>query len=816
MYYKSIMIRKAVTEALQNKNSVMFITSLVFMCGILSFFYGHAIVYAATLTILGILLLIKNYVSTKYIIFWILMFYFGFFISLLKIHTTDELLPLAPCDCIMTGQIISIPNSNVKEKSKFFVNVNKIDNKNINAKTLVTVNDVDGNFQDLTIGNTYEFKGKLRAPFSAGNPSQFDYGKYLRNFDTFTVYYADKNDVHKIESELTLKWKFLQNLNKIRNKIISTHSEFLKSPYLEILGGIVFGDDAVAPPDYIKASFINSGLLHILAASGMNVAFIYGFWFFFMRRLKVPFKISVISGMFVIILYTFMTGLGPSLIRAALMLLIILIGKLIDRDTHSVSLLALVALLMLIYNPAYINDVGFQLSFLVTFGLLTTGNIIFEKLKEINVPDWISGTLLIPVIAQIWVAPIQMFYFNTFSLYSIFANILSVPFLSVVSFGGFLSSIAALFMPYTKFVCMPLDFILNYILKIIVYISDFFAKLPNSIVETTHPTIFQLFIYYCVVLLITISIKIFSDKETMKKLLYTSLVLITLLIISTINIPNNNLEIITFDVQNADCFLIKTPQNKYFIIDTGRSGYKKGQSQAKAILIKYMKDRGIKNIEGMIITHFDNDHSGGAYDIMNTLNVENVYINSFTDTSPSAEFVYKGIQENKVNARIPENNTTIYTEPDFKLKTYYAAIPVRKFKYEGQHENENSIVTLLQYKNFDMLFMGDAGITAFNKIEKDIPTNVEVLKVGHHGGPNVVDKRMLDKLNTKISIVSTGLNNFGHPNKSTIDILRNTEIYRTDRHNSIKITTDGDLYTILTYDKSKRKYTKSRILQTIH
>ena len=76
-----------------------------------------------------------------------------------------------------------------------------------------------------------------------------------------------------------------------------THSKYLQSPNLEILGGIIFGDDAVAPPDYIKKSFINSGLLHILAASGMNVAFIYLFWFYILRFLRIPYRPRVLSGM---------------------------------------------------------------------------------------------------------------------------------------------------------------------------------------------------------------------------------------------------------------------------------------------------------------------------------------------------------------------------------------------------------------------------------------------------------------------------------------------------------------------------------------
>lgn len=145
------MIRKAASEVLQNKNSVMFITTLIFMAGVLSYFNNNAILCSAFLTLTAVIVLIKNYVSVKYVIFWILMFYFGFFISLIKIHSTDSLLPMAPDEASMTGQIISIPNSNVKNKTKFFVKVNKFDDKTVNAKTLVTAYNENGDFSNLTV-----------------------------------------------------------------------------------------------------------------------------------------------------------------------------------------------------------------------------------------------------------------------------------------------------------------------------------------------------------------------------------------------------------------------------------------------------------------------------------------------------------------------------------------------------------------------------------------------------------------------------------------------------------------------------------------
>lgn len=783
------LVKSKILEALQNKNAVMFITALVFMAGILSFFNDNGILCAGLLTVIAIFALIKNYIPLKYMLFWVFIFYFGFFNSYFRIHSTDALVSYAGTQKItLKGQIVSIPNSNDNLKTKFFFKTDK-------GKTLVTVASDDEDFSEFQIGDFYEMKGSLRLPFKAGNPSQFDYGKYLRNFDTFTVFYANKTDCKQLDEKLPFKWQFLQNLNILRDKIVGVHSKYLKSPNLEILGGIIFGDDAVAPPDYIKASFVNSGLLHILAASGMNVAFIYGFWVFFMRKFRMPFKLTVLTGMGIVLIYTFMTGLGASVIRAALMLLLVLAGKLIDRDAHSVSLLALVAMLMLIYNPAFINNVGFQLSFIVTFGILTTANIIFERFKDSKIPNWLTGAILIPVVAQIWVAPIQMFYFNTFSTYSVLANVFSMPFLSIVSFGGFISSILAIFTPFTDKICMAIDFILNYVLHCIVFISNFFSHLSHSLLITTHPNILQICIYYTIILLITLSIKTTFSK----RITAVCLSCLIVLALTLVNVPSKDLQIITFDVQNADCFLIKTPANKYFIIDTGRASYRGSKAQANSIIIKYLKDRGIKNIEGMIITHFDNDHSGGAVDIMKNLNVKHIYINSFKDKSMTSIEIYKTLREKEISTQIPKG--VIYQEPDLTMKTFIA---------NSKEDNEKSIITLLSYKDFDMLFTGDAGIEAYEQIKSKLPRDIEVLKVAHHGGNNVVNSKMLEAMNTKVSIISTGPNAFGHPTAGTLDVLRNTEIYRTDRHNSIKINSDGKTYKVYTYNPSKHKYVLSK------
>lgn len=776
----------------------MFITSVIYIMGLFAYFTDSGIISALLLLLLAVFAISKNYLSPKMVLFWYFIFFFGFFNASLRIKNSDVLYQIAPQEATIQGQIVSIPSSNDNEKTKFFVEVSKISylgkTENIKAKTLVTVYSTYKKNKKFNIGDSYELKGKLRTPFEVSNPSQFDYGRYLQNFDTFTLFYANVNDSKSLNKKLSPKWMFLQGLNNVRNQIIQTHSKYLKSPNLEILGGVVFGDDAVSPPDYVKASFQHSGLLHILAASGMNVAIIYGIWFFILRRLRAPFNLAVSSGIFVVIFYALMTGLGPSVIRATFMLIFILVGKLIDRDAHSLSLLSFVALLMLIYNPAYINDVGFQLSFLVTFGLLVTAPILFEKVK--SMPNWLSGAIFIPLIAQIWVAPIQMYYFNSFSLYSIFANIAILPFLTIISFGGFVSSVLALIKPLANQVCFVFDFVLNPILSILVAISDYFSNLPHSLVQMPQPSVWQILLYYAIVLLATLLLKIGRDNKVILITIFLSVVLL----ISCLPHSNNNLETIAFDVQNADAFLIKTPNDKYFIIDSGKMGYNGGKTQAQMIILAYLKDKGIKNIEGFIITHFDSDHAGGAVDLIENLNIKNVYVNSLNDKSHLAQKIYKsvkGLKRQNIPLKVAKNNEVIFQDGGIVIKNFVVNIK--------DDDNESSIITLVSDKNFDELFMGDAGIEAFEKIKKYMPQDVEILKVGHHGAKNVINKAFLDRINPKVSIISTGPNNYGHPNGVTLNVLEShkVKILRTDRHNSIKIDEEKEKYKIYSFSNGK-------------
>lgn len=793
-----------------NLNKTVIFSSF-YILGVIGFLTGTTPYIAGLLVALTILALIKNIISCKAA----LIYYTIFALALLNCHfrvkTFDDLSKFLPSKAVITGTVLSIPTTNNPDKTKFFLKADSgefdgVKAQNLDAQTIVTISDKKSNLSKIKIADRVKLKGKLRSPFKAKNPSQFDYANYLKNHNTFSTFYVQGGDWKVTGEPETAPGKFLQKLNDTRIKILNTQKKYFKTPNIEVLGGIVFGDDAINPPDNIKNSFINSGLLHILAASGMNVSIIFGLWFFLGTKLRLHRRFVIATGALLVAFYTLMTGMGPSVLRAAIMIEFIILGKLIDRSTNSISLIFAAALLMLVYDPRMVNDVGFQLSFVVTFALIFYSQPVIGKIKN-KIAETAAGAVFIPFVAQLWAAPIQMFYFNTFATYSILANFAITPFIALISFLGFLCSILAM-IPAAAFadsVCRIFAFVLNPVITILVRISDFFSGLPHSLLTTVHPDIFQIILYYTILVALGFALR---EKFRGKKLLCAIIIMCAVFAASFVKLPDKQLEVIAFDVGNADSFLIKTPQKKYIMIDTAHGvlpGSKSNFSQADSIMNKYFKDHGIKTLDVLILTHFDSDHSGGAVDVMEAVRVKKLVLSKDKDDSKTTRGILKYVEENNINAQDARNSSTVYEEPSLKLVTYTPDF------VQNKNDNDNSTIALLSYKDFDMLFMADAGVRSFNKIKKDLNNDkIEVLKSGHHGAKGTVTTKMLNTINPDAAIISTGLNNYGHPAKQTLRTFAKNDVrtYRTDTDNAIRVTSTGKSFRIYRYDPAIRRFAK--------
>ncbi len=775
--------------------------ALMYMAGIAAFFKGTEIFMSLIVFSAAAFLLLRGKITKTFAIISILAFIFGIFYTDLKMKSDDLLSDLAPANLTITGRVTSIPTTGEGYRTRFYLNATKAETSNevfdTDSKTFVTVVDEKSNFEKIRIGDELKIKTKVRLPSEATNPAQFSYKNYLKNFNTFTTAYVQPEDWQITSRPTELKWKFMQNLNLLRQSIIAQHGQVIKSPNLEILGGIVFGDDAISPPQEVKDSFRGSGLMHILAASGFNVAIIFSIWYFIFMRLKIPYKTGVSIGIFLIIFYTFMTGLGPPVLRAALMLTFALIGKLIDRNADNKALLMFVASIILVYNPAFLFDVGFELSFIVTFGLLTCCPIAAEKTAKI--PQVLAGAVYVPLIAQIMVAPIQMFYFNTFATYSLIANILSLPFVSAISFLGFVSSILAMIPKFPPIIISIFDHIMNPLLTILVKISDFCAGLPNALFETTQCNLWQIMLYYIIVAALFAAIK----NGFTKKLLTATIVTLTLLMLTIIPPRNSNLEAIFFDVGNADAILVKTPDHKYILIDTANQPSKSGFSSAKTIIYEYLKDHGIKTMDYMIVTHYDSDHAGGAIQLLELLKVKNIVLNSYKGDSPFAESIPKAAKLRHTNIIYPKNNTELLKYKNGSLKIFQST-------EKELDDNSSSLITLMNNGENKILFTGDANANVINSL--NLPPNISVLKVGHHGAKFTTDEKFLKEKGIKTAVISTGTNDYGHPTPPTIKTLQKSgvQILRTDSDNAVKVVLTKKGVKTLGFDEEKKHFVPVR------
>lgn len=791
--------------------------TIFYILGLIGCFYHcNCATYISAFVLFGLLIFFFE-LDFKKIIILFLMFMFAIIRAGASTNLPTILDEINSNNTSIFGQIITSKDVSAKDnKTKFFIKATSasIDNKkykNLNTKILISLD----NICDFSIGDYVSLSGKLRSIKPSSNPYQFDYQRYLLNNDVKNILYA--TSIKKIKNpELKSDfWYFLlKKFEKTRENILEKHSKNIKSPRLEILGGIVFGSETINPDEEIKENFKNSGLLHLLAASGLNVALIYGIWWWLATLIRFPYNLSILTGATLVIFYTFMTGFPPSILRASAMLLFVLLGKIIDRNANSLALIFFVGFLMLVFSPKMLFDVGFQLSFIVTIGLVVCMPVILDKFKKSDEkyrekykkvsrfkkyilflfsPMNLAAIVAIPLIAQIFVIPLQMHYFNNFAPYSILANIAVVPFIGILSFIGFVSSIFALLPFLNNFMIGIFDFIANPLLALLIKISEIFSSFKFSLITTVGLNNFQMFAYWSIVLLFILNLK---NNFKNKKQIIVLILSLFLLLFSFIKPINHNLEISMFDVDNADCFLIKTPQNKYIMIDTGKKSYR-GLSDFQMILNKYLKNERINTLEALIITHFDLDHCSGTVDILKNFKVKKVIIKNENIDSAISKEILKYLKENKINYQIAKTVSEVYFENDLKIKTYSSNI---------KNDNESSIVTLLNYKNKNILFMGDTGIVGFKDIAKYF-NKVDILKIGHHGAKNSINNEMLDKLKPEYALISVGFNKFNHPHFSTINLLedRNINIISTRNYGFVKTILKENDFKFYHYDSELKK-----------
>ena len=609
--------------------------------------------------------------------------------------------------------------------------------------------------ENLLIGELVKLEGSVNEPLKNTIPNTFNYKRYLYNNHIYKTFQAD-------QITLSNKTSLLNQIKSLFIKRINNMGSSKAYLYAFILGETAYiGNDAYQ-------NYQENGTTHLFAVSGMHISLLVLILRNIMKKIHLKENLGNILIIIFLFFYMFLIGFTPSVIRGSLLFIFLLMNKKLKLNLSTTTVLYILFLFLIIINPFYIYDLGFEYSFLTSFGLILfskkiTGNYFVKLIK-------------ISAIAFLFSFPITIYNFYEINLLTPLNNIIIVPLVSTILF------------PLTliTFILPIFDPLLYFGINILEWLSNFLNHFSINLIIPKISLLF-IFIYYFIVY--------FIYKGKTKYIMF--LILLTL---STKIQPylKNESNIYFLDVGQGDCTVIVGSHLKYVVmIDTGgKISFEEEDWEVRNKtytisnnVITFLKSLGITKIDTLIGTHGDRDHIGEMMNIINDFKVEKVILNNdeLNDLESEIMEVLKA-KKIKYIQNLKELNLDNHKLYFLNNKLY-------------DNENDNSLVLYLNLSGLKILLMGDAGIG----VESDLLNtynlrDIDILKVGHHGSKTSSSKSFMNKINPTFSIISVGRNNrYNHPNQEVLENLEDSKIYRTDQDGSINFKINQGKLKIVTY-----------------
>jgi len=698
-------------------------------------------------------------------------------------------------------KLIGIIVSNKKEKE--YKDIYKVKVVNINDSSkykntylYLSVNKKLNN--KIQYGDTVKVEGEFCVAKEQRNYGGFNYRQYLKTLKIYGTV-----NVKKVES---ISNNSLNPILMISNNISSTIKENIQKTITNdnanILKGLLLGDTSEIEEE-IQDDFRISNISHVLAVSGMHISYIIlGINLLIKKSLgKIKNKVVIIIAL---ILYMFITGFSPSIVRASIMGILVTFSGIIHRKNDIWNSIGISLLIILIYNPFLITNIGLQFSYLGTIGIILFYNNVFKFLKKKKIKnkriqykinrkviiaiEKIKEILAVTLSAQIAILPIMLYHFNIFSPYFFISNVLvSLIIGSIIIIGFICINISFFNIQLAKMI----GIIVSFGIHLLTLISNI-SKLPFAKIYLQTPNVKSIMIYYILIIIFNYLYQVFNSKNltitqlrvknlialakykfNQKRKYYIKRICIVFIIIVLINLIPKKLEIHFVDVGQGDCTFIETPNKKTILIDGGGS-LSKEFDVGKSTLLPYILDRGYIKIDYVFISHFDQDHVGGILTIMDELMVGQVIISEQKEDSENYQKFLKIVREKKISVKEVEMGDRITIENNL----YFDILWPQEQQITENILNNNSIVMQLQYLNFSMLFTGDIEEIAEKQIIEEYKNKLQIfnstiLKVGHHGSKTSTKQEFLEKIKPKIALIGVGDNNkFGHPNDEVLKRLQ--------------------------------------------
>ena len=676
----------------------------------------------------------------------------------------------------------------------------------VDGKRLVQVK---GEMEDPAeyIGKWASVRGEVTLPAERRNPGLFDYRLYLK---TKGVRVILQSDAGQIRFESKDRFLFFVLTARLKYGFLDKLEKTMEPEAFGLMDGMLFGDCSFISDD-VYESFQKNGIAHILSVSGIHAGIVY----LFIGRLLGNRKTRgfYLFAALVLLFYAALSEFSPSVVRAAVMILIHIFSKVTYRRYDFLSCTAASALGMLLVNPFYLFNAGFQLSYLAVFCLAALLPWVDRRIGIMEKKG--RGALLTEglrlfsplMIIQIGMAPVTAYLFNYFSVAAFFIN------MPVIAISGLIIPLGISLIPLSFLNgtlvgsaifgtgAMAAELLIDFML----WINELFFLPGIGFFSTVSPPVFFLLFFYWFFFFLTSEFfRIHYQRKHRKAMaVYCCLILILSLPMSlAADTSCRNAALVFVDVGQGDCLHIRTREGKNILIDGGGNpNYNVGEK----ILLPYLLKNGVRSIDLAIATHLHEDHFQGIAELAGKMEIGRLGTYEANRLREEELLADTGLRSEDMlylaggdRIRVGKDVWIDVLYPEAHTESEY-----RELISDEADENRSSLLLKVYYRGLTVMMTGDLGFEGEEEIlslyEDDTGAlDVDVLKVGHHGSKFSTGDAFLGAVSPKAAVFQVGKNNYGHPAPSVIEkCLKNgIIIYRNDLNGAVIFKEKGQVWQI--------------------
>jgi len=645
-------------------------------------------------------------------------------------------------------------------------------------------------------GQWVEVTGRARGLPSPRNPADFDYGQFLalRNlWGTLSV--TDSSGIWIKEDRSTALQQVVRSVQRyIRQRI----DRFIPtSEGRALLTALLLGDRS-ALQDETRDNFARTGLMHLLAVSGLHVLLVgmvlHQLLLPLVIRLRLPHREGewIRTTVTLVILGTYMlvTGMSASVVRAVTMAGAMLLGHVLQRSSPAMNRLGLAALVLLLVRPTAVLDVGFQLSFSAVAGL-----VVLTPVLEGIFPTWartkawikpLQQSLTASIAATLGTGPVLAGVFGQLPLAGILLNVVAIP----ATLLGFSAGLGLVISPHDA---LALRF--GYAADVCLQGVSSSAAWGSS---NLTPLLIRMPTLSVWLYIASIGTLVFLGSWHLAHLRVYAvyIVLVGMLGDTLTRIPNRqelpSLQILFFDVGQGDAALVRLPNGKHILIDAG--AITETSSSAERTILPHIQAYGIARLDAVLLSHAHADHSGGLMGLLNA-QVIHILIHSVDNpNTPYYQTIIQAFHERQIATRKVVRGDTLLIDPTVRIEI------LSPDSLRMRSSNNASMVIKMTYGNISLLFTGDAEAEAEHELVARYGAFLasDIVKVGHHGSrtsstPSFV--AAVTQRSTAYAMVSVGLNNvYRLPHQDVVDRwkISNATVHQTSLEGALWLRSSGD------------------------